>query len=53
MGRAAGDDTPKYPPTIIADKTVGLTFAFSTLMHRQRTGEGQFVEVPMFETMAR
>jgi len=34
---------------------VGLTFAFSTLsalMHRQRTGEGQFVEVPMFETMS-
>ena len=55
MGRAAGDDIPRYPPTIIADKTVGLTFAFSTLaalMHRQRTGEGQFVEVPMFETMA-
>src|SRR5882724_774592 len=51
----AGDDVPRYPPTIIADKTVGLTFAFSTLsalMHRQRTGEGQFVEVPMFETMA-
>jgi crotonobetainyl-CoA:carnitine CoA-transferase CaiB-like acyl-CoA transferase len=55
MGQAAGDDVPRYPPTIIADKTVGLTFAFSTLsalMHRQRTGEGQFVEVPMFETMA-
>ena len=55
MGRAAGDDVPRYPPTILADKTVGLTFAFSTLsalMHRQRTGEGQFVEVPMFETMA-
>ncbi len=55
MGRAAGDDVPRYPPTIIADKTVGLTFAFATLsalMHRQRTGEGQFVEVPMFETMA-
>ena len=31
MGRAAGDDVPRYPPTIIADKTVGLTFAFSTL----------------------
>jgi crotonobetainyl-CoA:carnitine CoA-transferase CaiB-like acyl-CoA transferase len=55
MGRAAGDDVPRYPPTILADKTVGLTFAFATLsalMHRQRTGEGQFVEVPMFETMA-
>ena len=55
MGRAAGDDVPRYPPTIIADKTVGLTFPFSTLsalMHKQRTGEGQFVEVPMFETMA-
>ena len=55
MGRAAGDDVPRYPPTILADKTCGLTFAFSTLsalMHRQRTGEGQFVEVPMFETMA-
>src|SRR5262247_3017744 len=55
MGRAAGDDVPRYPPTIIADKTVGLTFAFailSALMHRLRTGEGQFVEVPMFETMA-
>ena len=39
MGRAAGDDVPRYPPTIIADKTVGLTFAFATLsalMHRQR-----------------
>ncbi len=55
MGRAAGDDIPRYPPTILADKTVGLTFAFATLsalMHRRRTGEGQFVEVPMFETMA-
>jgi len=55
MGRAAGDDVPRYPPTILADKTCGLTFAFSilsALMHRQRTGEGQFVEVPMFETMA-
>lgn len=55
MGRAAGDDVPRYPPTIVADKTVGLTLAFSTLsalMHRQRTGEGQKVEVPMFETMA-
>jgi len=55
MGRAAGDDVPRYPPTIIADKTVAITFAFTALaalMHKQRTGEGQQVEVPMFETMA-
>jgi crotonobetainyl-CoA:carnitine CoA-transferase CaiB-like acyl-CoA transferase len=55
MGQAAGDDVPRYPPTIPADKTFGITFAFSilqALMHRQRTGEGQFVEVPMFETTA-
>jgi crotonobetainyl-CoA:carnitine CoA-transferase CaiB-like acyl-CoA transferase len=55
MGRAAGDNVPRYPPTIIADKTVAIMFAFTTLaalMHKQRTGEGQQVEVPMFETMA-
>ena len=55
MGRAAGDDVPRYPPTILADKTVRADLRLldlSALMHRQRTGEGQFVEVPMFETMA-
>jgi hypothetical protein len=31
MGRAAGDDIPRYPPTIIADKTVGLTFAWKKI----------------------
>lgn len=46
---------PKYAPTVLADKTVGLTFAYAilcALMHKVRTGEGQKVEVPMFETMA-
>ena len=50
MGRAAGDDVPRYPPTIIADKTVGLAFACATLsalMHRQRTGEGQRVRTSL------
>jgi crotonobetainyl-CoA:carnitine CoA-transferase CaiB-like acyl-CoA transferase len=49
------DGIPKYAPTIIADKTVGLTLAYavlSALIHKLRTGEGQSVEVPMFETMA-
>jgi len=49
------DGIPKYAPTIIADKTVGLTLAYavlSALVHKLRSGEGQSVEVPMFETMA-
>ena len=49
------DGAPRYAPVNMCDRTVGLYLANAItagLYHRERTGEGQFVEVPMFETMA-
>ncbi len=46
---------PRFIPTIVADKISGVHAAYAivlALMHRMRTGEGQQVDVAMFETMA-
>lgn len=45
---------PRYMPAIFADKVTAVHAAYATvlaLLHRERTGEGQEVSVPMFETM--
>jgi crotonobetainyl-CoA:carnitine CoA-transferase CaiB-like acyl-CoA transferase len=45
---------PTIAPSLIADKVSGILVAqavTAALVHRARTGEGQFVEVPMFECM--
>lgn len=46
---------PRFTPTIVGDKVAGLAIAYSllgALFHKLRTGEGQSVEVPMFEVLA-
>jgi crotonobetainyl-CoA:carnitine CoA-transferase CaiB-like acyl-CoA transferase len=49
-----GDEGPEYMNTIIADKAAGLTAAYAIAMalyERERSGVGQAIEVPMFETI--
>ena len=48
-------EAPRFIPSLIADKTTGLHLCIAVLgalYHRQRTGEGQMIEVPMLETLA-
>lgn len=48
-------DGPAYINSIIVDKTVGIAIASAVAMAlyaREKSGRGQQVEVPMFETMA-
>ncbi|MGW3152400.1 CaiB/BaiF CoA transferase family protein [Streptomyces sp. NPDC001177] len=50
--RALG--TPAYLPTIIGDKVCALTIVYSVLaalVHRTSTGTGQYIEIPMTDTL--
>ena len=47
-------DGPEYVNTIMADKCAGLTATYAismALYEREKSGRGQAIEVPMFETM--
>ena len=51
FGMVGGE--PAYMPTVICDKLCGHTMAWSivaALLHRERGGGGQAIEVPMLET---
>jgi crotonobetainyl-CoA:carnitine CoA-transferase CaiB-like acyl-CoA transferase len=51
---AGSDGAPRYVPSVIVDKLTGQMLASMigmALFHRERTGQGQEVHVPMLETM--
>lgn len=48
-------EEPRYVPSSVADKICAVHAAYAVsiaLIHKLRTGEGQEVSLPMFETMA-
>jgi crotonobetainyl-CoA:carnitine CoA-transferase CaiB-like acyl-CoA transferase len=51
----AGADRPRFVPSTVADRITGLNAVnavTTALFHRERSGRGQAVEVPMFECLA-
>jgi crotonobetainyl-CoA:carnitine CoA-transferase CaiB-like acyl-CoA transferase len=54
IAKEAGADRPRYVPSTVCDRITGLNTvnAITTaLFYRERTGKGQAIEVPMFETL--
>jgi crotonobetainyl-CoA:carnitine CoA-transferase CaiB-like acyl-CoA transferase len=54
LAKEAGAEAPRYAPVIIADRSVGLHLAnavCAALYRREKSGTGQRVDVPMFESL--
>jgi len=52
LSREAGAESPRYVPATLADRSVGLHIVnavCAALYHREKSGKGQRVDVPMFE----
>ena len=52
--RVSGEE-PRYVPLTMVDRIMGVSAAHTVLaaiVHRERGGSGQAIDVPMFETMA-
>src|SRR5213596_3656741 len=50
--KVQGAETPRYAPIIVADRSVGQQVASAVsaaLYYREKSGEGQRIDVPMFE----
>lgn len=50
----ANDGEPRYVPTAMADRVVGLVAVsaiLASIIERDQSGKGQKVDIPMFETM--
>lgn len=54
LSQAAGAERPRYVPATIADRSVGLhvvNVICAGLYRREKTGLGQRIDVPMFESL--
>ena len=54
LAAAAGAESPRYVPVTLADRSVGLHIVnavCAALYRRERSGKGQRVDVPMFESL--
>jgi crotonobetainyl-CoA:carnitine CoA-transferase CaiB-like acyl-CoA transferase len=54
LAKEAGAETPRYVPATLADRSVGLHIVnavCAALYRREKSGVGQRVDVPMFESL--